>query len=62
MNVEDVLKFFEDNNYAKFIDVDTGKSLLKTIKETKSKQKSDFDMWLEKQDKETQLSHKMGEI
>ncbi len=62
MNVESVLKFFEDNRGVKFIDVNTKKPVLEIIGQNKTEQKSDFDLWLENQDKETQLAHKMDEI
>ena len=62
MNVESVLKFFEDNHGVKFIDVNTKKPVLEIIGQNKTEQKSDFDLWLENQDKETQLAHKMDEI
>ena len=62
MNVESVLKFFEDNHGVKFIDVNTKKPVLEIIRQNKTEQKSDFDLWLESQDEETQLAHKMGEI
>lgn len=63
MNVEDVLTFFEDNYGVKFIDVKTKRPALKIIAQSKvSEEKSDFDLWLEQQDKETQLICKMSEI
>lgn len=62
MNVESVLKFFEDNYGVKFIDVNTGKPVSEIIGQNKTEQKSGFDLWLESQDEETQLAHKMGEI
>ena len=62
MNVESVLKFFEDNHGVKFVDVNTEKPVLEIIGQNKTEHKSDFDLWLKSQDEETQLSHKMGEI
>ena len=62
MNVESVLKFFEDNYGVKFIDANTEKPVLEVIGQNKTEKKSDFDLWLEQQDEETQLAHKMGEI
>jgi len=62
MNVESVLKFFEDNCGVKFIDVNTEKPVLEVVAQNKTKEKSDFDLWLEQQDEETQLVYKMGEI
>lgn len=62
MNVENVLKFFEKNNGVRFIDINTKKPVLEIIAKNKTKEKSDFDLWLEQQDEETKLAHKMGEI
>ncbi len=62
INVESVLKFFEKNNNFRFIDSKTKKSVLAMIVQNKNNEKTDFDLWLENQDKETQLAYKMGEI
>ncbi|PIQ73051.1 hypothetical protein COV58_04600 [Candidatus Roizmanbacteria bacterium CG11_big_fil_rev_8_21_14_0_20_36_8] len=62
MNVENVLKFFENNYGAKFIDINTKKPVLEIIAKNKTEEKSEFDLWLEQQDEETQSAHKMGEI
>ena len=60
MDVECVLKFFEENNGVRFFDTETQKPVLEML--AKKKRKLDFDLWLEQQDKETQLAYKMGEI
>lgn len=62
LSVESVLNFFEDCNNVRFIDIETKKPVLEIIGQNKNEQKSDFDLWLESQDEETQLAHKMGEI
>lgn len=63
MNVENVLKFFESNCGVKFIDINTKKPVLEIIAKNKNKEKkSDYDIWLEQQDEDTKLAHKMGEF
>jgi len=63
MDLENVLIFFEDNYGIKFIDIKTKKPVLEIITRSKvNEERSDFDLWLDQQDKETQLIYKMSEI
>ena len=62
IDIESMLKFFEDNNAIRFIDAKTKKPVLEIISQNKNEESSDFDLWLEKQDEKTQLAHKMSEI
>ncbi len=62
IDIESMLKFFEDNNAVRFIDAKTKKPVLEIISQNKNEESSDFDLWLEKQDEKTQLAHKMSEI
>lgn len=60
---EDLLRFFEQTAGVRFIDAETKKPALEMVaKEKKAKQKSDYDLWLEQQDEETQAEHRMAEI
>ena len=62
INADNFMRFFEETIGVKFVDVDTGKSAIDVLAEKKSKKKSDYDLWLEKQDEETKEVHKMGEF
>lgn len=66
LSTEEVLKFFEQNIGAQFVDVDTGQPVLDIIENQKARivprGSDDYDKWLAKQDEDTQLEHKMGEI
>jgi hypothetical protein len=62
IDAEAFMKFFEETTRAKFVDVETGKPALEVLAMKKSGKKSDYDLWLEQQDKDTKRAHKMGEI
>lgn len=62
INAENFMEFFEKTTGVTFIDVETGKSALEILAKQKSEKKSDYDIWLEQQDEETQRAHKMAEF
>jgi len=62
IDTEAFMKFFEETTGAKFVDVETGKPALEVLANKKSEKKSDYDLWLEQQDEDTNRAHKMGEI
>ncbi|GEM_PF-1834920 len=62
IDTEALMKFFEENAGAKFVDVETGKPVLEVLAKKKSEKKSDYDLWLEQQDEDTKRVHKMGEL
>ena len=62
IGAEALIKFFEETTGAKFVDAETGQLALYVLTEQKSEKKSDYDLWLEKQDEETKKAHKMGEF
>ena len=57
---EDLLRYFENANGVRFMDMRTGRPALEVLQEERGK--SDYDRWLETQDKATQLEHKIGEL
>ena len=60
---EDFIKFFEKTAKIKFIDSNSGKPVLEIIEENKIKEKkSDYELWLEQQDKGIQQEHEMGAL
>ena len=62
IDAEAFMKFFEETTGAKFVDVETGKPALDILAKQKGEKKSDYDLWLEKQDEETRLAHKIEEV
>ena len=62
IDAEAFMKFFEETTGAKFVDVETGQPALDILAKQKGEKKSDYDLWLEKQDEETKKAHKMGEL
>ena len=60
INAENFMRFFEETTGVKFVDVDTGKSVLDVLAEKKSEKKSDYDLWLEEQSDDVKQEHKMG--
>lgn len=62
IDAEAFMKFFEETTGAKFVDVETGKPALEVLAKKKSKKKSDYDLWLEQQDKDTKRAHKIEEL
>jgi hypothetical protein len=62
IDAESLMKFFEETTGAKFVDIETGKPALDVLARKKSEKKSDYDLWLEQQDKDTKRAHKMGEL
>ena len=62
IDAEAFMKFFEETTGAKFVDVEKGKPALDILAKQKGEKKSDYDLWLEKQDEETRLAHKMEEV
>lgn len=62
INAEAFMKFFEETAGVKFVDVETGQPALDILAKQKDEKKSDYDLWLEKQDEETKKAHKMGEF
>ena len=61
INAENFMEFFEKNMNVKFVDVESGTSALEILAKQKLEKKTDYDIWLEQQDKETQSAHKMQE-
>lgn len=61
---ENVLRFFEELTGNQFIDSDTQRPVMDLIQEAKSaeRRKSAYELWLEEQDEETKLAHRMGAI
>lgn len=62
---EDLLRYFEEANGIRFMDVSTGKPALEVLqnaKPGKSEGSADYDRWLEAQDDATKLEHKMGAL
>ena len=62
IDAEAFMKFFEETTGAKFVDTETGQPALDILAKQKGEKKSDYDLWLEKQDEETKKAHKMGEL
>lgn len=62
IDAEAFIKFFEETTGAKFVDVETSQPALDILAKQKGEKKSDYDLWLEKQDEETKKVHKMGEF
>ena len=62
IDAEAFMKFFEETTGAKFVDAETGQPAIDILTKQKSEKKSDYDLWLEKQDEETKKAHKMGEF
>jgi len=62
INAENFMKFFEETAGIKFVDAETGQPALDFLTKQKSEEKSDYDLWLEKQDEETKEKLKTGEI
>ena len=62
IDAEAFMKFFEETTDVKFVDVETGQPALDILAKQKGKNKSDYDLWLEEQDEETKMAHKMGEL
>ena len=62
IDAEAFMRFFEETTDVKFVDFETGKPALEVLAMKKSEKKSDYDLWLEQQDEDTKLAHKMGEI
>ena len=60
INAKEFMKFFEETAGVRFVDVGTGKPALESIDKKKVEPKSDYDIWLEKQDEDVQNEHKMG--
>ncbi len=58
---KNVLRFFEELTGNQFIDSATQRPVLDMIQETKSTapRKSAYELWLEEQDEETKLAHRM---
>lgn len=57
---EDLLRYFEQANGVRFVDMHTRKPALDVLQEAKGK--SDYDRWLEAQDEAIQLEHTMGAL
>jgi hypothetical protein len=62
IDAEAFIKFFEETSDAKFVDAETGQPAIDILAKQNSGKKSDYDLWLEKQDEETKKAHKMGEF
>lgn len=65
ITAEALIRFFEETQGVLFVDAMTGKPISDLLGESRhfnSAQKSDFELWLEGQDEETQLEHQMGAI
>lgn len=62
IDAETFMKFFEETTGAKFVDAKTSQPVLDILAKQKDEKKSDYDLWLEKQDEETKKAHKMGEF
>jgi hypothetical protein len=62
IDAEALMRFFEETTDVRFVDAETGKPALEVLAMKKSEKKSDYDLWLEQQDEDTKLAHKMGEI
>ena len=56
------MKFFEETTGAKFVDVETGQPARHFFAKQSGEKKSDYYLWLEKQDEETKEAHKIGEF
>ncbi len=53
IDAEAFMKFFEETTGVKFVDAETGQPALDILAKQKGVKKSDYDLWLEKQDEET---------
>lgn len=62
IDAEAFMKFFEETTNVKFVDAETGQPALDILAKQKGEKKSDYDLWLEKQDEESKKAHKMGEL
>ncbi len=62
---EKVLRFFEEMAGVQFVDAATGRPSLEILREAAAKKetrKSGYELWLEEQDEDTKLAHRMGEV
>jgi hypothetical protein len=60
-----VLQFFEEMAGVQFIDAATGRPSLEILREAAARRevrKSGYELWLEEQDEDTKLAHRMGEV
>jgi 16S rRNA G1207 methylase RsmC len=62
ISAEELIKFFEKTAGVQFVDVDTGKPALETIRKNLTENKSDYDIWLEQQDENVKSEQEMGSI
>lgn len=60
--VKNVVAFFEEMAGVQFIDAKTQRPVLELVKEAQRPKKSDYELWLEEQEKSENLEHQeMGE-